>query len=105
MGSAAAPESEPPPGLWASISEAIRGTEQDFTEGPISRAIVLLSIPMVLEMAMESLFGVVDVFFVAKLGPDAVATVGLTDNMLTVVFAISLGIGMATTAHGGAPHR
>ncbi|MCP5120162.1 MAG: MATE family efflux transporter [bacterium] len=98
MGSAAAPEHEPPPGLWASVWEAIRGTEQDFTEGRISRAILLLSIPMVLEMAMESLFGIVDVFFVAKLGPDAVATVGLTEGMLTMVFAISLGIGMATTA-------
>ena len=98
MGSATAPEVDQPPGLRASIWEAIRGTEQDFTKGSISRAILLLSIPMVLEMSMESLFGIVDVFFVAKLGPDAVATVGLTESMLTVVFAISLGIGMATTA-------
>ena len=60
------------PGFWTSIREAIVGTHQDFTEGSIERAILLLSVPMVLEMCMESLFGVVDVFWVAHLGADAI---------------------------------
>jgi Na+-driven multidrug efflux pump len=64
------------PGIWSSLREAVMGTHQDFTEGNISRAIVLLAVPMVLEMCMESLFGVVDVFWVSRLGADAVATVG-----------------------------
>ena len=86
------------PGFWASVWEAVRGTEQDFTEGPLGRAILLLSIPMVLEMSMESLFAVVDVFFVAKLGAEAAATVGLTEAMMAVVYGIAMGLSMATTA-------
>lgn len=92
-----APQRETP-GLWASIREALSGTHRDYTEGSIGRAVVLLAIPMVLEMCMESLFGVVDIFFVAHLGANAIATVGLTEAMLTVLFAVALGLSMAVTA-------
>src|SRR5205085_8604987 len=84
--------------LWGSIREALRGTHQDFTTGSLNRAILLLAIPMVLEMVLESLFAVVDVFWVGRLGADAVATVGLTESMLSLVFAVGLGLSMSTTA-------
>jgi putative MATE family efflux protein len=80
------------------LKEALFGTHQDFTEGDLNRAIMLLAIPMILEMAMESLFGIVDVFFVSRLGADAVATVGLTESLLTLVFGVAIGLSMATTA-------
>ena len=86
------------PSIWSSLREAVMGTSQDFTEGNIGRAIVLLAVPMVLEMCMESLFGVVDVFWVSRLGADAVATVGLTETALTLVFVIALGLSMGATA-------
>jgi putative MATE family efflux protein len=86
------------PGLWSSLREAVMGSSQDFTEGSIGRAIVLLAVPMVLEMCMESLFGVVDVFWVSRLGADAVATVGLTETALVLVFVIALGLSMGATA-------
>ena len=78
----------PPSTFWGSIREAIRGSHQDFTTGNLNRAIVLLAIPMVLEMVLESLFAVVDVFWVGHLGANAVATVGLTDSLLSLVFAV-----------------
>ena len=84
--------------IWSSLLEAIRGTHQDFTEGSISRAVFLLATPMVLEMLMESLFAIVDVFWVTRLGADAVATVGLTESMLTLVFSVAIGVSMSTTA-------
>ncbi len=86
------------PSLWSSLREAVMGSSQDFTEGAIGRAIVLLAVPMVLEMCMESLFGVVDVFWVSRLGADAVATVGLTETALVLVFVIALGLSMGATA-------
>jgi putative MATE family efflux protein len=84
--------------VWQSLLEAIRGTHQDFTDGSISRAIFLLATPMVLEMLMESLFAIVNVFWVTRLGSNAVATVGLTESMLTLVFAVAIGVSMSTTA-------
>ena len=86
------------PSIWSSVREAVMGSNQDFTEGAIGRAIVLLAVPMVLEMCMESLFGVVDVFWVSRLGADAVATVGLTETALTIVFVVALGLSMGATA-------
>jgi putative MATE family efflux protein len=84
--------------LWQSIREAIGGSHQDFTKGSLNRAILLLAIPMVLEMVLESLFAVVDVFWVGRLGADAVATVGLTESLLSLVFAIGVGVSLSTTA-------
>jgi putative MATE family efflux protein len=83
---------------WAAIREAIRGSSQDFTEGSLKRGIVLLAIPMVLEMAMESLFAVVNVFWVARLGSDAMAAVGLTESILMLVYCGAMGLSMAATA-------
>lgn len=84
--------------LAQSISESLRGGHRDYTAGPISRAIILLAVPMILEMAMESLFAVVDIFWVAHLGYKAVATVGLTESLLTIVFGIAIGVSIAATA-------
>jgi putative MATE family efflux protein len=86
------------PSFWSSVREALKGSHQDFTSGSLNRSILLLAIPMVLEMVLESLFAVVDVFWVGRLGADAVATVGLTEAMLALVFAIGLGLALSTTA-------
>ena len=84
--------------LSKDILKAIKGTDQDFTEGSVRRAILLLSIPMVLEMIMESVFVVVDIAFISKLGADAIATVGITESIMTLVYAIGIGLSVATTA-------
>ncbi|MGZ8376567.1 MAG: MATE family efflux transporter [Gemmatirosa sp.] len=95
---AAADASAPTPGFWASVREALHGSQQDFTRGPIGRAILLLAVPMVLEMAMESVFAVTDIFFVAHLGAAAVATVGLTESLLAAVYALAMGLAIGATA-------
>jgi MATE family, multidrug efflux pump len=84
--------------VWASLVEAVRGSHQDYTSGSLNRAILLLAVPMVLEMVLESLFAVVDVFWVSRLGANAVATVGLTESMLTLVFSVAMGLSLSTTA-------
>jgi putative MATE family efflux protein len=84
--------------IWPSIREALRGSHQDYTIGNLNRAILMLAIPMILEMVLESLFAVTDVFWVGRLGANAVATVGITESLLALVFAIGLGVSMSTTA-------
>ncbi|WP_437878990.1 MATE family efflux transporter [Sorangium sp. So ce513] len=96
--SPAAPAPRRDGGVWATLRAAVRGGEHDFTSGSIDRAIALLAIPMVMEMLMESLFVVVDVFWVSRLGANAVAAVGLTESILSVVYALGMGLSVAASA-------
>lgn len=84
--------------LWTTLRDAVRGSQVDYTEGPIGRAVLLLAIPMVLELILESVFAVVDVFFVSRLGADAIATVGLTESILTIMYAVIEGLCLGVTA-------
>ena len=84
--------------LWRDIRDALRGAEHDYTQGPIGRAIFLLAVPMVLEMSMESIFAVVDAFFVGRLGPAAVATIGLTESLMVVIYTVAMGLSIGVTA-------
>jgi Na+-driven multidrug efflux pump len=104
MSTQMAPESETarPPGrarrAWFVLRAAVAGEEHDYTQGDTGHALLLLAIPMMLEMAMESVFAIVDIFFVASLGAAAVTAVGLTEAVLTLLYAVAIGLGMAVTA-------
>ncbi len=84
--------------VWATVREAVRGSHRDYTEGSIGRAIVLLAIPMVAEMVMESIFAIADIFWVSKLGADSVATVGITESILALIYAVAIGVSVSATA-------
>lgn len=84
--------------LWSELRDAVRGTGADYTRIPLRRAVFLLAVPMVLELVLESTFAVVDIFFVAKLGASAVATVGLTESYLFLLYSIAMGLAMGVTA-------
>jgi len=84
--------------LYSLTRLALSGQHQDYTTGSIRRAVFLLSVPMILEMCMESVFAIVDIFFVGRVGKEAVATVGLTESVLTLVYSIAIGLSMAATA-------
>ena len=92
------PAPTPPQNLWQALRDALRGTGADYTKIPLKRAVFLLAVPMVLELVLESTFAVVDIWFVARLGPSAVATVGLTETFLFLLYAIGIGLAMAVTA-------
>ncbi len=83
---------------WRDVRDALRGAEHDYTDGPIGRAIFLLAVPMVLEMSMESVFAVADAFFVGRLGPAAVATIGLVESLMIVIYTVAMGLGIGVTA-------
>lgn len=84
--------------LWAELRDAVRGTGADYTKIPLRRAVFLLAVPMVLELVLESTFAVVDIFFVGKLGASAIATVGLTETLVFLLYAVGIGLAMAVTA-------
>jgi Na+-driven multidrug efflux pump len=84
--------------IWGYLRESLNSEHQDFTTGSIRKAIFMLAVPMILEMCMESVFAVVDIFFVGKLGPKAQATVGLTESFLTILYSVAIGLSMAATA-------
>ncbi len=84
--------------IFKTLKEALSGKEQEFTTGSINRAIILLSIPMVLEMMMEGIFALVDIYFVSKVSPEATATVGMTESVVTIIYSIAIGLSAAATA-------
>jgi putative MATE family efflux protein len=89
---------DPSQGMWDAVRESLRGSHRDYTQGPIGRAVILLAIPMVLEMFMESLFAVADIFWVSHLGPEAAATVGLTESLMTLIYALAIGLSIGAAA-------
>jgi MATE family, multidrug efflux pump len=95
---AAAALPPPSPSLLRLIGDAVRGVETDLTEAPLSRALLMLAVPMILEMVMESVFAMVDVFWVAHLGASAVATVGLTESMMMIVYSLAMGVSIGAMA-------
>jgi len=91
-------EASQPVSFWRSVRQSLRGEEHDYTSLPLNRAVILLAVPMVLEMIMESLFAVADVFWVSRLGKEAVAVVGITESIMTLIYAVAIGISIAATA-------
>lgn len=83
---------------WSLLKEAIRGKNHDYTQGSLKKAIILLAIPMVFEMVMESIFALVDIYFVTRVSTNAVATIGITESVVTLIYAVAVGISMAATA-------
>ena len=84
--------------IGAILRQSLRGEERDYTEGSIREAIVLLAIPMILELSLESVFAVVDMYFVGELGKNAIQTVGLTESVISLVYAVAIGLSTAATA-------
>src|SRR5882672_12818905 len=84
--------------IFAVIRQSLNGEERDYTQGSIRKAVFLLAIPMILELSLESVFAVVDIFFVSKLGQNAIATVGLTESVITIVYSLAIGLSTAATA-------
>src|SRR3954470_20452239 len=84
--------------LYTIIKQSMSGEAMDYTQGSIRKAVILLAIPMMLEMSMESVFAVVDIYFVSHLGKHATSTVGLTESVITIVYSLAIGISMAATA-------
>src|SRR6478672_11425490 len=84
--------------FFAVVKEAIGGSQRDFTRGSIGLAIFLLAVPMIFEMFAESLFAIMDIFFVAKLGADAIAIVGLTESVMALIYAVAFGLAIGATA-------
>src|ERR1700741_1486178 len=80
------------------IRQSLNGEQMDYTQGSIRRAVFLLAIPMILELSLESVFALVDMFFVGKLGQDAIATVGLTESFVTIIYSIAIGLSTGATA-------
>lgn len=89
---------QPPASFWRIVLQALKGEHHDYTSESLNRAVLLLAVPMVLEMIMESLFALVDVFWVSRLGSDAVAVIGLTEAVMTLIYAVAIGISFAATA-------
>src|SRR5215207_162958 len=87
-----------PTSFWSDVAHALKGEQHDYTKESLNRAVLLLAVPMVLEMVMESLFAVVDVFWVSRLGREAVAVIGLTESIMTLVYAVAIGISFSATA-------
>lgn len=92
------PSTSPSPSFWKNVCDSLRGNEIDFTAVSTNRAVLLLAVPMVLEMVMESLFAIADVFFVSRLGSEPVAVVGITESMMSIIYAVAMGISIAASA-------
>ena len=84
--------------FFSLVNRSLRGEEHDYTQGSIRQAIILLAVPMILELSLESVFAVVDIYFVGKLGSNAIQTVGLTESVITIVYTIGIGLSIGATA-------